>query len=227
MEILCQEEKKLKRIQALLNRIPIYKSIRTWVESQKLKRKFQQWERDGKPVPPPHYVKQHAIKQYAEEYDLKVLVETGTYYGDMVEAMLTNFDRIYSVELSNELYENAKKKFKNEGKVELIHGDSGTELGNLVDNLDQPTLFWLDGHYSEGVTAKSDKISPVIEELAHIYNAGDKGHVILIDDARVFGVAPDYPSVEELSEFIQSKRGDVSLAVEDDIIRVTPKKMAG
>jgi len=225
--MLCQKEKKLKRIKDVLDRIPICKSIRTWAKSHRIKRKFQQWERDGKPLPPPHYVKQCAIKKYADEYGLKVLVETGTYYGDMVEAMLTNFERIYSIELSNELYENAKKKFKNEGRVKLIHGDSGTELGNLVDDLDQPTLFWLDGHYSAGVTAKGEEISPVIEELKHIYNAEDKGHVILIDDAREFGVARDYPSVEELSEFIQSKKCDVSLAVEDDIIRVTPKKMAG
>ena len=50
----------------------------------------------------------------------------------------------------------------------MIQGDSGIELMNLAARIDQPSLFWLDGHYSAEETAKGDKETPVIEELQHI-----------------------------------------------------------
>ncbi len=43
----------------------------------------------------------------------------------MVEAMKNDFDQIYSIELSKELYEEAKWRFKDEKQIELIHGNSG------------------------------------------------------------------------------------------------------
>jgi hypothetical protein len=41
----------------------------------------------GKPVPPPHFVKQSVVRKYAKKFRIEVLVETGTYHGAMVEAM--------------------------------------------------------------------------------------------------------------------------------------------
>ena len=52
------------------------------------------------------------MKQYAEEYNTDVFVETGTYLGDMINAVENNFKSIYSVELSEELYKRAKELFK-------------------------------------------------------------------------------------------------------------------
>jgi len=89
--------------------------------------------------------------------------------------------------------------------------------------LQQPALFWLDGHYSGEVTAKGDKNTPIYEELTHIWNAPDLGHVILIDDARCFGREAGYPSLEELFAFIRSKKSNVEIAVQNDSIRITPK----
>ena len=57
------------------------------------------WEREGRQIPPPHIVKQRVLREYAKKYGLRILVETGTSTGDMVEAMKTDFDRIYSIEL--------------------------------------------------------------------------------------------------------------------------------
>ena len=54
--------------------------------------------RSDAPVPPPHVVKQRVLREYAERYELKVFVETGTYRGDMVQAMKPLFDKIYSIE---------------------------------------------------------------------------------------------------------------------------------
>jgi hypothetical protein len=42
-------------------------------------------------------------------------------------------------------------------------------------------------------------------------NAPDRGHVIIVDDARCFGTDPAYGSIEELSEFIQGIRSNLDI----------------
>ena len=183
-----------------------------------------EWESNGKPVPPPHIVKQRTLRAYSERYSLRILVETGTYDGDMVEAMKDAFDRIYSIELSEALYQKAKERFKRAKHIELICGDSGIVLKNVMRKLDQPALFWLDGHYSAGVTAKGDKNTPICEELRQILGSPERNHVIVIDDARCFGSDPDYPSIQELYDYVKSKRPNMDIEVKDDSIRVTPTR---
>jgi len=208
----------------IIKKTPFYIQIRKWFLFKKQKREIIEWEKNGKPNPPPHIIKQLILRSYKEKFKLKILVETGTYYGDMVEAMKNDFDKIYSIELSKELFNKAKKRFKGENKISLIHGDSATEIKKVVDSLKEPALFWLDGHYSGGETAKGDKYTPLYEELMHIFNAKTKGHVILIDDARCLGRNPDYPLIEELLDFIKSKESNVDITIENDIIRITPRK---
>lgn len=207
-----------QQLKQILNKIFLYHGL----ESIKQKYELVAWKIKGRPAPPPHVIKQRAIRAHAKRFGLKCLVETGTYCGDMVEAMKKDFDRIYSIELSDELYEGVKKRFKGEETIELIHGDSGVELQKVINRIDQPALFWLDGHYSAGVTARGDKDTPVYKELEHIFNDKNREHVIIIDDARCFGTDPAYPSLEELGDFVSSKRSDVSITVQDDSIRITP-----
>lgn len=64
---------------------------------------LSEWISKGRPVPPPQVVKAGALKEYAKRYALHVLVETGTYQGDMLEVLRRDFDTIYSIELSPEL----------------------------------------------------------------------------------------------------------------------------
>jgi hypothetical protein len=196
-------------------------AIGNWLKPRKYSA-IEEWERNGRPVPPPHVVKQAVLRRYAERYHLRVFIETGTYRGDMVEAMKPLFQKIYSIELSEKLFEEAKNRFKSDTHVELIHGDSGQELGRIVERLDQPALFWLDGHYSAGDTARGRKDTPIYEELEQILRAPDLGHVVVIDDARHFGTDPGYPTIEELRTYVLSERPDVRVAVEDDSIRITP-----
>ncbi len=141
----------------------------------------------------------------------------------MVQAMKGYFDRIYSIELSEDLYRKAKKRFETSKNIALICGDSAKELVNIIERLDRPALFWLDGHYSAGETAKGDKNTPVFEELSQILIGPDTEHVVIIDDARCFGKEPDYPSLKELADFIQTKRSNLDIVVQDDSIRITPR----
>ena len=41
----------------------------------------------GKPIPAPNVVKQRTVIGYQRRYRLRTLVETGTYTGEMVQAM--------------------------------------------------------------------------------------------------------------------------------------------
>lgn len=187
---------------------------------------IRNWEKQGYPVPPPHIVKQDIIREYASKYNLKILVETGTYLGDMVDAQRKYFDKIYSIELGYELWHQAKKRFKKYKNISILHGDSSKILQEVLSELDQPALFWLDGHYSGGITAKGNKICPVHEELKAILNSKVDENVILIDGARLFNGEDDYPKYEELINYIKSFRINTEIKNEHDVIRiiVTPKK---
>jgi hypothetical protein len=149
--------------------------------------------------------------KYAEQFNLEIFVETGTCCGDMVEAMKNSFKRIYSIELSDHFYEEAKKRFRNQTNIELIHGDSGKELEKLMQRINSPTLFWLDGHYSGGMTAKGDNVTPIFAELDHVIGSTNPRHVILIDDASCFHEDPEYPDLSDLYLFINSRTTNVKI----------------
>lgn len=180
-----------------------------------------EWAREGKQVPPPHEVKQEAIRRYQKEYSAKVLVETGTFRGEMVYAQRNYFDKIISIELSEELYKIVKKRLKHLQNVELLNGDSAGLLGEVVKSLDQQAIFWLDGHYSGFETAKGEVETPVNRELDAIFDSG-QDHIILIDDARMFKGEHDYPTIQQVEAKVRSKRNNYIFKVEDDIIRILP-----
>lgn len=185
------------------------------------KEELAEWEKKGRPSPPPHIVKQMAIEEYQKKFDLKLLVETGTYLGDMVEAQRNHFEKIYSVELSKKLFQRATKRFKVYSHINILNGDSGVVLNKLIQEIDKPALFWLDGHYSEGITAKGAKECPVLEELEAIQKSNFY-HIILIDDARLFNGTRDYPTLDEIKQIFEKNNRVYSLTVKDDIIRLIP-----
>jgi hypothetical protein len=185
---------------------------------------IKKWREVGSPAPPPHVVKQDAIDNYRRKSGIKVLVETGTYYGDMVVAQKDSFSRIYSIELGVDLWEEAKKKFEPFSHIEILQGDSGKVLLGLMPRIAEPVIFWLDGHYSAGVTALGEKVCPVFEELDAIFTDKSSQHILLIDDARLFKGDGDYPTIEALKAHMKNKNPDYSMDVRDDIIRFTPEK---
>ena len=162
---------------------------------------YKRWLKQGKPVPPPHVVKQELINNYRDKYKLSVFIETGTYLGEMVYAQRNNFDLIYSVEIQPSLYEAAQKRFKKYRHITLLNGDSGEVLFNLMPTVKERVLLWLDGHYSGGITGKSDVHSPIMNELKAVFT-NNKDHVLLIDDAHCFTGENGYPTLEELDAWL-------------------------
>jgi hypothetical protein len=170
-----------------------------------------------------HGIKEKALLEYQKRFSLNILIETGTYLGEMVSAMRNHFKKIYSIELGKELYDQAVKRFRNEKHITILNGDSGAVLVQILQEIHAPCLFWLDAHYSAGITAKGDIDTPVAQELQIILNHEIKNHVILIDDARAFTGENGYPTVETLKEVIDSKKNNYHLEILDDIIRIYPQ----
>jgi hypothetical protein len=179
---------------------------------------IERWEKNGRPLPPPHRFKQLVIEEFQKTNNIKILVETGTYKGDMVYAMKDRFQRIFSIELGLDLWKSACKRFKNDNHITILQGDSGKVLVDLVPRIKEKAIFWLDGHYSAGITSRGEKECPIYEELSSILSS-EINHILLIDDARCFNGVGDYPSLEKLSEYILSKKVSSKISVEDDIIR--------
>ena len=184
------------------------------------RKEHREWISNGKPPAPPHLVKQRAIREYGKRFSLGTLVESGTYLGEMVEAQRKHFRRIISIELSEMLCAKAQEKFRPYPHIEILQEDSGKLIKDIVGKLSAPALFWLDGHFSGGNTAKADLETPVLNELDAILKSGHK-HVILIDDARLFNGEHDYPTIEALKEFVAKRNANYVLEVKDDIIRLT------
>ena len=175
----------------------------------------------GFQVPLPQFIKRSIIKKIILEHNCHALVETGTYLGDTPWALRNDLEAIYSIELSADLAALAQRRFKHYPKVEIVVGDSGQKLRDIVPRLKSKTLFWLDGHYSAGFTAQGKVDCPIFDELETILRNCSVSWVILIDDARCFGVDRDYPSISELSTYIKNRCSDASIVVENDIIRVS------
>ena len=111
-----------------------------------------------------------------------ILLETGTHKGDTVQTALDlGFKKILSVEVVNDMYENCKVRFEKEiekGTVILYEGSSSERIGEMLEQIDSPILFWLDAHFGDG--------TPVWKELEAIKNHPIKTHTILIDDIPLY-----------------------------------------
>lgn len=210
----------LTTIKDLLKSNFIYKRIfNSRIEKRQIT-EIENWKLKGAPLPPPHEYKQQVIIGYSNQFHLKTLVETGTFMGFMIDVMRYRFSKIFSIELDQKLYENATVRFASAKHIEILQGDSSAVLGTLLKRINEPSLFWLDGHYSEGITAKGELNTPIIGELKHILTDTVKDHVVLIDDARCFNGKDDYPTIEYLEKYVEELRPDLFFNVENDIIRI-------
>ncbi|MGB7325300.1 MAG: hypothetical protein WBD31_10555 [Rubripirellula sp.] len=122
---------------------------------------------------------------------LTTLVEGGTYQGGTAKWAASVFDRVFTIENSAEMHRIASENLKGVPNVTLLQGDTRQHLPEIVaknDNL----IYWLDAHWSGGVTYGQDDECPLLDELETIF-ACDRNHVILIDDARLFLAPPPSP----------------------------------
>ena len=168
-------------------------------------------------------VKRMIISAYMRHFDLHQFIETGTHFGDTLAYVAHDKSVMCtSIELADSYYQAAMQRFASYANVTLIQGDSGTVLPEFVHNLLAPALFWLDGHYSGGITARGDLDTPVSAELQAIMDS-HQTHVILIDDARLFNGTNSYPHLDVLLNTVREK-AVYHAEVSADIIRLVAIK---
>lgn len=207
----------------LLDRLPepVADRLREWRAAARDARDWSRYQRHPL-VPPPHIVKVRAVLAHARRFGTRVLVETGTFEGEMIRKVHAAFQRAFTIELDPTLARRASRRFARYPGVEVIEGDSAQRLPEVLARIHEPALFWLDGHYSGGITARGSKDTPLIEELDAIAGHGVRGHVILVDDARCLGEG-DYPSFDALRRRALAVPGIVQVDLADDMVRCTPQ----
>ncbi len=194
--------------------------IKNIIQDYRHRKAYRKWQQSDKLISTLHTMKQMTVKAYADKYGADVFVETGTYLGEMLDAVKYSFKKLYSIELSPDLYERTAKKFARHKHITVLEGDSPMVLPEILNQIYEPCLFWLDAHYSEGITVRGDKETPILGELERIFSHPIEGHIILIDDARFFTGQNDYPALEELKELVLRRYPTFVFDVKDDIIRI-------
>ena len=159
------------------------------------------------------------IDGYRRDFDVSVMVETGTYLGDTPDALRNHFNRIFSIELDPTLHRWASWRLRKHSHIHVLLGDSSTILGSILAELEEAALFWLDAHYSQGQTTRGELNTPIMRELELICGSPIE-HVVLIDDARSFTGLDDYPSLDQVRDLVGQIRPTWEVHVADDIIRL-------
>jgi len=205
----------LRALRKLLQRTPFYGAYKALGQYPD----YWYWKLRGEPVRSPHLIKQRTVREYAERYRLNVLVETGTYYGEMVAAMKNRFHEIHSVEFDSQLAMRAQKKFASRSHIHIHQGDSRQVVPALLPSLDRPALFWLDAGYYGWAGLQGDR-QRLTSELEAILGHRIRQHVILMDDARGLNGENGAPTVEQLKRKIEAEFPGRPLDEKKDILRI-------
>lgn len=154
-------------------------------------------------------------------------VETGTFMGDTAALLALEAKEVYTIEPDSALFEKATTRFQNNPRIHVIHGLSEQVLPSLLANLTGTVNFWLDGHYSGGITHQGPTDCPVREELSSIEkNLARYDYVtVLIDDIRCFDPSipefADYPDLNYLVDW--ARKNNLSWHIEHDIFAAKSK----
>lgn len=131
-------------------------------------------------------------RQNPEQY--KNFVETGTYHGDTTREAEKLFPNVYTIEINETLYSQTKPALKEHTHAYL--GDSLKILPTLIEELNGPTVWFLDAHQSGYDTSNNGKNVPLLEELDIILNGSLKcNQLLIIDDVRLFSNAWDWAGI--------------------------------
>ena len=142
-------------------------------------------------------------------------IESGTYEGDTIFSLEPYFNNLFTIEYSKSLYENTKNKYMG-NKINFILGDSSIIFNTLLLSIKEKSIFFLDGHWSGGLTGKSDKDCPLIEEITCINNLFVNDAIIIIDDHRLFEKGPNNSNANE----------DWSLINDNSIINILKNRIS-
>src|SRR3990167_2621995 len=132
-----------------------------------------------------------------ESFNKNIFFETGTSSGDTSQQALLVFDKVYSTEISEKLYQEAVQKVGLPSNFYLYLGDSPKVLNQILPTISQDIVFWLDAHYCGVGAGRDSSDSPILQELAEIKRCYSGKCVIMIDDLRGF-YSENWPPLSEV-----------------------------
>jgi hypothetical protein len=177
-----------------------------------------------------------------KDYVNPVFVETGTYKGEGVQyALDAGFEKIYSIEISQSLYQESCNRFignpkmdKGNSQVVLLCGDTREKLWPLIEPITDRITFFLDSHnltWADDTEDLKDRLDeyPLMRELSILAKHPRKDHTIIIDDMRLLHksgqdidnvkaalleINPDYTIelIEGLVEYAETQAEEILVA---------------
>lgn len=182
-----------------------------------------QWMLHGRPrIDPWNFGKRDRLREVAQRHGCRTFVETGTYFGESVVALRPYFERLITIELAPALAALARDTFRGDAAVVPLEGDSAEVLGGLESRIVGRALVWLDGHFSGGFTAGTADVCPLEAELLSLGTYARRDHVILIDDIRLLGTDPSYPTPERTRELLLAINPAYTIVAEHDVMSALP-----
>ena len=157
-----------------------------------------------------------------EQHLNDILIETGTYKGDGVQAALdAGFGHVYSVEVSKELFAESKERFKGHEQATLYCADTTDILWRMIAMMDHQMTFVLDAHFlswSKDTAGRQEELvaCPLVEELKIIARHHVKTHTIIIDDVRLFGMFGT--DIEAVKKLLLDINPDYQISLIDGIV---------
>ena len=111
----------------------------------------------------------------------------------------------------------AKNYIGDAKNITFYNGTSEDHIETACAAVQGDVCFWLDGHYSAGITFQGDADTPIVQELAIIekYLNRYRSVVVIIDDIRCSHLDSDhYPSLNFYVEW--SNRNNLNWIIELD-----------
>lgn len=146
-------------------------------------------------------------KKYSNIFNkLKIFLETGTYQAESLITASLFFEKLYTIEINKILYNFSLKKVEQLNIKNTIHylGDSVKVIDTILDEINEPTFFFLDAHTQYIQTSdptvlmnNGDYITPLLKELNIINEKYPQiPAIICIDDVRLWvNKCPDWEGV--------------------------------
>lgn len=128
-------------------------------------------------------------KKYPQYKTTKIFVETGTYKGETTRMASSHFEKIYTMEIKKDLYEESKNTGEKMGCKNITYflGDSINILKVLVPLINDSAIYFLDAHISGSDSGFNGKqYVPLMEEINIILENNKNPCIYIIDDLRFF-----------------------------------------
>ncbi|MFH1985714.1 MAG: DUF268 domain-containing protein [Pseudomonadota bacterium] len=161
-------------------------------------------------------------------FGINVFIETGTFKGATSSWAADHFKKVFSIELSKELFDEAVAKYQHIRNINFQYGDSSEALVKIIKQLNESAVFWLDAHHCSLNTAGKGSRAPISDEICAISSSA-YDHFIFIDDARLFMAPPpdphflgEYPDIYTLLEHLNRYKMHYIL-IYDDVIVCVPE----